>query len=229
LLEQLAVIEFDGEISFSRYNEPLANKEIILDRISLARDILPNSILRINTNGDYVDRTYLLELRDVGLSELWIQQYLKNNDKFNHKKAELFIDKKIKKLGFNSRELTNKYNYKIEHEILIDGITCNVRARNFALNGSNRGGVVDIKTDYIRTKPCRQVYNNMYIDYNGKAMVCCAVRSDYDEHKNMIVGDVYKNSLEEIFMSEVYKKWREEHSGVSEKTGICKSCKIGVV
>jgi MoaA/NifB/PqqE/SkfB family radical SAM enzyme len=68
ILNQLAEINYDKEITYSRYNEPLAYREIILKRISQAREIVPKAKLRTNTNGDYVTLDYIHALRDAGLN-----------------------------------------------------------------------------------------------------------------------------------------------------------------
>jgi radical SAM protein with 4Fe4S-binding SPASM domain len=39
------------------------------------------------------------------------------------------------------------------------------------------------------------------IDYNGNAMPCCNMRSDYDEHQPFILGNIAEQSLEEIYNS----------------------------
>ena len=74
ILDQLSEIDYDQEITYSRYNEPLSKKEIILKRISQAREYLPKAKLRTNTNGDYISLDYIHQLRDAGLNELFIQQ-----------------------------------------------------------------------------------------------------------------------------------------------------------
>ena len=43
ILEDLASINYKGVITYSRYNEPLADK-IILKRIQQARDMVPEAI-----------------------------------------------------------------------------------------------------------------------------------------------------------------------------------------
>ena len=62
LIGQLSEIDFAGELTYSRYNEPLAKKDIILKRIRQARQRLPNATLRTNTNGDYLNRQYVEDL-----------------------------------------------------------------------------------------------------------------------------------------------------------------------
>ena len=81
LIHQLSEIDYGGELTYSRYNEPLSQRELIIKRIKQARDILPHAILRTNTNGDYITRDYIEELYDAGLNQLWIQQYLSNEER----------------------------------------------------------------------------------------------------------------------------------------------------
>ena len=100
LIKQLQEIDYSGELTYSRYNEPLAYREVITKRIKQAREMLPNATLRTNTNGDYVTRDYIEELCDVGFDELWIQQYLGNNQKYDHEKMRLRSKRKIKKSHF---------------------------------------------------------------------------------------------------------------------------------
>lgn len=230
ILYQLQEINYNKEITYSRYNEPLAQKSIILERLKKAREILPNSILRINTNGDYLTTQYIQELKSAGLNQLWIQQYLKNNEQYNHEKSFNEIQEKIKKLGFNAELITNIENEKIEYNILVDEMTVHIRARNYAVNGSSRGNTVPISQNYERTKACDQPFNNMYIDYNGSVMVCCALRSDVPEHENGIMNkNVNSQKIWDIFYSGKYEPWRNAHKdNLTIKEGVCKTCKIGI-
>ena len=227
ILNQLSEIDYDKEITYSRYNEPLAYKEIILKRISQARKILPKAKLRTNTNGDYVTFEYINELRDAGLNELFIQQYLANNEQYDHVKMKKRMIEKIKKLGVEYVIISDVDNHRIEYDLIIEGITVHLRARNFAVEGTARTEkVAEFNKDYIRTKPCMQVFNNMYIDYNGTVMVCCNTRSDVPEHKNGIMAHINDAPIWDIYRNEKYKPWREHLKDESPKSGICAGCKI---
>ena len=78
ILEQLAEIDFDGRIDFSRYHEPLSHKEDILERCRLVNYYIPNAKISINTNADYLDREYIDELLICYVDHIAIQAYLKN-------------------------------------------------------------------------------------------------------------------------------------------------------
>jgi len=228
LLNQLKEIDFSGELTYSRYNEPTSKRELFLKRIKQAREKLPNAILRTNTNGDYITRDYVEELCDAGLNQLWIQQYLGNKERYNHEKMRKRSEAKIKKLGLSSQILTDIPGYKLEYDVSYNGMTMHIRSRNFEIDGSSRGDSVDLASEYTRTQKCLQVSQNMYIDYNGTVMVCCALRSDVPGQESGVMGHVGEDKLWNIYASEKYKPWREHHNSDGPKEGFCKSCKDSV-
>lgn len=228
LLSQLQEIDFSGELTFSRYNEPLSKKELFLKRVRQARSMLPNAILKTNTNGDYVNRSYIEELCDIGFNQLWIQQYLSNNERYNHEKMRTRAEKKIKKLNLPAKVITDIPGCKLEYDLSHRGMTIHIRSRNFELDGSSRGDTIQIAEKYTRTQKCTQVSNNMYIDYNGSVMVCCALRSDVPGQESGIMGHIGEGKLWDIYMSDKYKPWREHHKEDGPKEGFCKSCRDSV-
>ena len=228
LISQLQEIDYGGELTYSRYNEPLSQRELIIKRIKQARRLLPNAVLRTNTNGDYISRDYIEDLCDAGLNQLWIQQYLANEERYNHDKMKERAERKIKKLGLPAKLLTDIEGCKLEYDLSYRGMIIHIRSRNFELDGSSRGDVVDIASDYTRTKQCMQVHHNMYIDYNGSVMICCALRSDVPGQESGIMGHISDTKLWNIFMNDKYKPWREHHKGDGPKEGFCKTCRDGV-
>jgi len=78
IMTELSEINYCEQITFSRYNEPLSDR-IILTRIRQARELLPRAFLQAHTNGDYLTRSLLDELRDAGLNRLRVQVYLGND------------------------------------------------------------------------------------------------------------------------------------------------------
>jgi len=228
LLDQLAEIDFAGELTYSRYNEPLSQRNLFIKRVKQAREKLPHAILRANTNGDYVTRDYIEELCDVGFNQLWIQQYLANHEKYNHEKMKIRAQKKIKKLNLPATILTDIPGCKLEYDLSYRDMTIHIRSRNFELDGSSRGDTVPIAAEYTRTQRCLQPSHNMYIDYNGSVMVCCALRSDVPGQESGIVGHISDGKLWDIYASEKYKPWREHHKEDGPKEGFCKSCRDSI-
>ena len=229
ILEDLAEISYTGEITYSRYNEPLSHRDIFIRRVKQARDILPDAILRTNTNGDYVTRDYIEELNDIGFNQLWIQQYLGNNEKYNHERVRKVMDMKVKKLKLPYQALTDIEDCRLEYDVSYGNMTIHIRARNFDLDGSSRGESVPLAQGYVRTQRCEQVHNNMYIDYNGTVMICCALRSDVPRHEDGIMSHVKDNHLWNIWRNEKYKPWRDHHRKNGPKKGVCRSCRDSVI
>ena len=118
ILTDLAEIDYAGEITYSRYNEPLSHRDIFIRRIKRAREVLPNAILKTNTNGDYVTRDYIEELDDIGFNQLWIQQYLGNNEKYDHERMRKVMNMKVKKLDLDHTVLTDIENCRLEYNLL---------------------------------------------------------------------------------------------------------------
>jgi len=68
--------------------------------------------------------------------------------------------------------------------------------------------------------PCRQLWEFLYISWNGDIMPCCM-----DIFKKMKIGNVYKHSLKESFNSNFIKKIRRIHlEGRYEEISLCKDC-----
>jgi len=228
ILNQLQEIDYDGYITYSRYNEPTSHKELFLKRIRQAREILPKALLKTNTNGDYLTREYIEDLCEAGFDELYIQQYLGNDEKYDHERMRERAMKKIAKLDLPYAILVDIPGAKLEFDLKYKNMKTHIRARNFDIDGSSRGDSVDAGTGYQRTQRCIQPFNNMYIDYNGTAMVCCALRSDIPDHKSGVMGSIHNSNLADIFVNELYIPWREHLRDDGPKSGFCKTCKDGV-
>lgn len=229
VLKQLKEIDYDQEITYSRYNEPLSKKSIIIKRIKQAREYLPKAKLRTNTNGDYLSLDYIHKLRDAGLNELFIQQYLGNKQKYNHERMKKIMKLKMDKLGVEYSVISDIKNHRIEYKLHIEGITVHLRARNFSVEGTARTKEVEEdNAGYVRTQACKQPFNNMYIDYNGTVVVCCNTRSDIEEHNTAIMGSIHSDDIWNIYQSDRYKSWREHLRHDGPKSGICEKCKIDV-
>ena len=228
ILQQLKDINFSGEVAYSRYNEPTAFRDIFIKRIKQAREYLPNAKLRTNTNGDYMTKDYIEELESIGFNELFIQQYLSNNEVYNHKKVTKKMLKKIKKLDIPAELIVDVDDHKIEYDLSYKNMTVHIRARNFAFDGSSRGDVVPIAMDYTRTERCLKPFDSMYVDYNGSVMICCNLRSDVEGHDIGYMGNAFDEKLDNIFSGDKYKPWRDHHLTDGPKEGVCKTCKIGI-
>lgn len=197
VLEELKKFNKIGFITYSRYNEPLADK-IILKRIEQARNILPDVWLTFNTNGDYLTKEYLDLLAIAGLNHIQIQCYLSQKETFDIKNiVKPKMINFLKKLDLKFEESINNervYELKINY----DKIDVRYQCRNFFEYGYNRGDTVKNIKPYNRIEPCYTPSNSIYIDYNGNVMPCCNFRSDIEKHEKFIMGNIANNTIQEI-------------------------------
>ncbi len=223
VIKELQTIDYDGILSYSRYNEPLANN-IILTRIKQARKRLPKATLHLNTNGDFLDPKLLARLYDSGLRSINIQVYLDEGVEYTDELVQTKIIQRINEFNIfiigHSTNVNEKMNFELEYK----DMDINIYARNFRSNGCDRGGLVNIRRDDIRTSPCLVPFKNFIIDYNGSVMPCCNLRSDSPAHVDAIIANVANHSIFDIYTSKNAVSWRKNMMGYKEKSKPCDHC-----
>jgi hypothetical protein len=224
VLDQLAEIGYSKMIAYSRYNEPLADR-IILRRLAQARERLPQAHLHTNTNGDYLTRAYLQDLAAAGLGSLNIQIYLGNDERYDHERMRAKLRQTADKLGLTLTMTVDQPGAWLEASTNVHGMRVRAYARNFELNGSDRGGTVPIAAPAPRTSPCLSPFYHVYIDYNGSVMPCCNLRSDVANHADAIVARLQPDSnLFATYTNEAMAGWRRGLVGFAPKSGHCATC-----
>ncbi|MFC3164845.1 radical SAM/SPASM domain-containing protein [Ciceribacter thiooxidans] len=224
IISQLAEVEYRGVISFSRYNEPLADR-VILERAAQARAALPKARLHTNTNGDYLDIGYLDDLYSSGFRSINIQIYLQNGEKYNHEKTKRRAQQSLRRLQIPYDVTRDDPGLWYEMKLHFKDMNLRLYGRNFSENGTSRGNQVDIKRDYVRTLPCSQPFWGVYIDYTGQMMPCCNYRSDIAEHGEYVLGDIDQG--DDLFLSYANGKaatFRRSLLRDGPKDGPCASC-----
>jgi MoaA/NifB/PqqE/SkfB family radical SAM enzyme len=224
ILDDLASIDYRGQIQFGRYNEPLAD-DAILARINEARDTLPRAWLYTHTNGDFLTPLYLDELKAAGLRELKIQTYLGNNERWDETAILDRQRSQLARLGLRIRKtLTAAPGQRHFHETDNPGMLVTIDARNFDAIGTDRGGLVEIRQDRSRTAPCLIPFSNMYIDWNGNVVPCCNIRSDVAEHAEFVVSRLQDGaSIFDAYAA--LHGWRLSLLRFGEKSGPCTTCR----
>jgi MoaA/NifB/PqqE/SkfB family radical SAM enzyme len=224
IVEQLAEIDYRGTISYSRYNEPLADR-IILRRLEQARRRLPGATLHTNTNGDYLTRAYLDDLVAAGLNSLNIQIYLGNNDRYDHERMRKRLEHIIARLDLAAVVTIDDPDRWLEARADWPGLRLRLYARNFEVNGCSRGDSVPIQLSTPRTSPCLSPFHHLYVDYNGKVMPCCNLRSDVASHENAVIADLSDTpDIFSVYAGATLAAWRRSLIGFGPKHGHCAGC-----
>lgn len=224
ILKELADVDYCGSITYSRYNEPLAMRDLILDRISLARSVLPNAFLFTHTNGDYLkDRGYLDDLRAAGLNSLRVQTYLGNDERWDPAKMLRRQAQQLHKLGLSVRNCM--VHEPIARFMVLtdyDGMEVTIDARNFDAIGTDRGQLVQVGCATARTSPCFVPFHSMYIDWDGSVVPCCNLRSDVPAHSGYVIGNVKDDTLYGLY-AKLYS-WRKSLLTFGSKHTPCNTC-----
>ena len=183
LSTQLAAIDFSGLVIFSGFVEPLLDKNIF-DHVALLRKHLPEARIEIVTNGDVLNEDRLKRLFTSGLSALLISVY------DGKEEADCF-EKMCRGAGLQDNQFVIRNRYLSEEQ-------------DFGITMNNRAGMMD-STVFKRpslteplTKPCLYPNYNFFMDYLGDVLLC-----PHDWGKKMIVGNLYKQDLMEIWLSKL--------------------------
>ncbi|OHW61974.1 S-adenosyl-L-methionine-dependent 2-deoxy-scyllo-inosamine dehydrogenase [Andreesenia angusta] len=233
-------------LRFIRWGEPTIHNEYI-NYIKKAKE--NGVICHVNTNGTMLEEKQMKKLIDIKLDSIKFsfqgvdrKTYIemRNKDYFDN------LIENIKKLydirkdnyypyiqvsttiTYESKEMVEKFVGDIEQycdmtnvgRTILDKI--NIEKVN--LNDSDKARLIELKRKQSSSKKrfncCPEVFDKLSINWDGTVTACC---SDYDNL--MIVGDLKKNSLKEIWLSEKMNEYREILSEKKyEKLELCKNC-----
>ena len=228
LLNELREVNYSNYIYLHRYNEPLYNKELLIKRIKQVREYLPQAYIYIVTNGDYLTLDYLKILESIGVKAMGISYYYNGNDKNIPFDIENIIKPGMQKLlnKLNLKYLVEKntedyYGLKIEYKDM------NIEYRAYSLKkyGTDRGGILKNNVNIInRIEKCFLPNFQIVVDYDANYTLCCNIRSDDENNKNYILGNIETHSVFDIFMGEKTINFRKELLLECPKKGACAHC-----
>lgn len=202
-----------GVISFSRFNEPLWNIDLLVKRVYQARLILNDKKINFvaNTNGDFLTKE---KIKRLNLDELSIMDYdCKGMD---------YAVKRLRDLGVEIKEINRhiivgRYDRMIvryfvdwpKHALLEDRAGYFKEDIYYYDSQENRTKKMRWRENRKRRViKCRHPMYFIAIDYNGNVMPCCHMRSDNPEHKDFILGNIYEQYLIDIYYSEKAVEFR---------------------
>jgi radical SAM protein with 4Fe4S-binding SPASM domain len=204
ILDQAERLGFSGGVIFSFYSEPLLNKSnIFLALEARKRSMKPF----LHTNGDVLknDDTLCQEVKNVyeyiviGLYDYTTNDELERYKQFWHNKlsgANLLFST-IGPLGSRSG-----HNMGIPRALVpTDG----------------RMSIPDLT---YSNGPCSRPLIRMIIRYDGEMCICCE-----DVHADFSLGNIYQNSLEELWFSDYHVKITNDLlEGYRGKYTLCSNC-----
>jgi radical SAM protein with 4Fe4S-binding SPASM domain len=206
LCDELQSLEFSGLFIFSGFVEPLLDKNIY-KLIAYAKKKLPKARIEIITNGDVLNEKRLKKLYDSGLDRMQVSLY---DGEEQHKK---FIELG-KKIHLSKDRYVLRARYLPEEE-------------NFGITLSNRGGMLE-NADFkiparkeMLNQVCYYPSYKFFLDYNGDVLMC-----SHDWGKKNILGNLKKDKLIDIWLSEDWNKTREFLNSGNRSLKPCNVCDV---
>lgn len=76
---------------------------------------------------------------------------------------------------------------------------------------------------YTKTWPCRSLWHDFYIAYNGDFLVCC---QDYEGH--VVIGNIRRDKISKFITSSLMNKWRRSHLRRRREllSEMCQNCNV---
>jgi radical SAM protein with 4Fe4S-binding SPASM domain len=206
VLQDLKNINFCGTIIFSAFSEPLLYKDLD-SAIQLASQYCPKARTELVTSGDKLTRDRIDALFDAGLSMLAVSMYDGPHQLEHFKSLQKESGLTDDQMKFRVRWLDAK-----EH---------------FGLTLSNRAGSVEIKEAGMVAlveplkMPCHYPFYQFVIDYDGAVLLCA-----HDWGKRLIVGNVNKDSILDIWNNEIIATVRKALINKSRAFPPCDRCDV---
>jgi len=209
ILIDLNDINYDGEILFSGFSEPLLHPKIE-EIIALTREYLPNSQIEMISNGDKLTHQKLKALISNGLDIINISMY-------DGKHQIEYFQNMIFKSGIDRGRVILRRRY--------------YENGNYGLTISNRAGLIDSnkfrdkKEDKIVELPLKKVcYYPFYmlkIDFNGDVDIC-----SHDWQKKFIIGNLKDSNILDLWTSERLNNFKEKLANGDRSMEPCKNCDV---
>lgn len=236
ILGQLRAIGYAGAVSLHRYNEPLADRPYILSCVRRVRDALPRAQIRIFTNGDYLDRSYVEELYAAGCRFLRASLHATGGDWDDDAMADA-LGRRLSRLGFPFalHRAKGKAVAKVEAapDLAFDYSTLDYLGREEGApvtRALNRGGALAVNAGYRRTAPCFSPFTELQVEWDGSLQACCNLRSDVPGQEIHTIGRLEPaTDLMAVWAGAGYAAWRRALANWQPKAGPCASCHYGEV
>jgi MoaA/NifB/PqqE/SkfB family radical SAM enzyme len=215
IVKNLADLNFTGRVSPYLMNEPLMDKDRMVEIIGITRKYLPKNPIKINTNGTGLTTEFLGDMIDAGLTSIQIDDY------FDDKYATKLLKQLEPFQGVNGKcFITLSSNYNVTQ--MKKGMSKDSHFGPFTF--WNRGGLTNVNPDMpVPQKDCHFPSSQMYIKWNGDALLCCC-----DWEYKVIHGNVLNERIEDVWINDSYTHYRETlKKGHRDKLRMCRKCNKG--
>lgn len=220
-------------ITIYGFGEPLLDK-YFFERVRYAKE---REIERVttNTNGMYLDKRKIFQIFISGLDEIYISFDAASENVYKKIRPGLnfqTVEKNILHLIGEKRKRKAK-----KPEIILSYVETEdnkKETKDYLQKWKNQADRISISSVHNwtgainsgdklkkgRREPCRLLWTDMVISWNGDVPLCC-----HDYENKIILGNIEQQSIKEIWGGEKLRKIRKWHKKNSfEKILLCKNC-----
>ena len=203
VIKDLKKINYNGGIIYSGFSEPILYK-YLYEANSLTRNLLPKCRIEMVTNGDHLKLDKVLKLFKHGLTQISVSLYDGPHQIEGFEKLKLEA-----KLSDEQFDLRHRWE----------------KEKNYGINITNRGGAINMPEINVGNlkqglkKKCFYPFYQVMVDYDGAVLLC-----NHDWYKKLILGNINKKSILDIWDNAVYKRTRENLSKGQRIDSPCKNC-----
>lgn len=227
-------------VNLHNFGEPLLDKDFIW-RVIYAKK---RGIFRIstNTNAQVLNRNLAKALVESGLDEVFISLDAFSKETYQKIRIGLNYDTVMNNV-FRLAEVRKKMG-KNQPEIIVDFLESNLNRKETRSFIKRWRGIVDHicvskihdwsakKKEFANScyqnyvshsrTPCRLPFTELLVNWDGTSSLCCQ-----DIEGEVIIGDVNKQTLAEIWNGEKIKAIRKKHREIdTDRLTLCKDCKL---
>jgi radical SAM protein with 4Fe4S-binding SPASM domain len=194
---ELKDLKYQGAIVLSGFGEPLLHPEI-LEIVSI---LSKNARIEIVTNGDHLNREVIGDLLNAGADYLVVSMY------DGPHQIEIYTDM-FAGVGRDDEFFLLRDRWHSQED-------------GFGLKLTNRAGTIDVgDQDPVNvTHPCHYPAYSMTVDWNGDVLLCVQ-----DWNKKVKLGNIFSQSLLEVWISSNLSKRRIQLAHGSRKLNPCALC-----
>ena len=215
IVKNLANLGFNGRFSPYLMNEPLIDKDRIVEFIRIAREHLPNCFIQMDSNGTGLTKELMRDMIDAGLNRIQLDDY------FDDRYAQRMLDVMSHFQDANVNIILSS-NYNVDQ--VKKKKDKNKKEHYGPHTYWNRGGLVNVNPDIpVPQKDCSYPSDQMYIKWNGEALLCCC-----DWEYQVVHGNVLETTIEDVWTNESYEHYRKTlKKGRRDLLQMCRKCNKG--
>ena len=205
IMKDLNKVGFKGGIIYSAFSEPFLYKHLE-EVIKISKEQCPESRIEVVTNGDFLTIDKLNAFFEAGLTRIDVSVY------DGPDKVKPFEDLRVE-AGLNKEQFHIRERWYAPEE-------------HFGIGAlSNRAGaniMPEINVNKLNTalkRKCFYPFYQLIVDFDGAVLLC-----NHDWDKRLILGNVKKISILDVWNSEKYKEVRGRLSNANRNHSPCNRC-----